>query len=337
MQKELKYYYKKYPYSDTDDFIKFVYQKHFGPAHFIGNPQVSYERICQECQNTSQDQYQELYEYMGGEYARINLRPYLNYGFSLTMLNNYFINSASSLKNIKPFIEDLCTLYHFLINNGFNPAITKNKFSQYRQLNYPPISHSIQYKNIYHPSYRVINRKYINNDMRYIQLYNYIKKFSTDKLNLIAIEGKCGSGKTTLTAKLTQNKPVTVISADDFFDVATDSKIGINSKRIINEVINHLIIGHPLKYQKYNCKNKKYREAIIEKVHPLVIIEGVFSANPLLINKYNGLVYIDINEKQQINRIDKRPLADKFKKIWIPRENEYYQKYNIKYNADLIV
>jgi len=71
----------------------------------------------------------------------------------------------------------------------------------------------------------------------------------------------------------------------------------------------------------------------------MIIFEGVYSANKKLFDKYHGVIYLDINEEEQIDRltIRSRNLLNRFIDEWIPRENYYFQKYNIKFNADIIV
>lgn len=66
------------------------------------------------------------------------------------------------------------------------------EIENYEKLNYPPISHSSTYRELYQPHYRVINK----------QIYSYFPVIlkinqllqTTDRLN-IAIDGKCGAGK----------------------------------------------------------------------------------------------------------------------------------------------
>ena len=333
MIKELNYYYQKYPNSKIEDFFKLLYQKNFGSEHFIINEEKSYQLLIQESKNINTHYYQDLYEYIGQNYVRINLQPYLINHFDLNLLNRFFIDSARPIKCKNAFIRDLNTLYDFLIENGFNQTEINEKFFTFRNLNYPPVHHSKIYRESYCPSYRVVNQKYINDEFKFAQFTNYLRTLPTDKISLIAIEGKYGSGKTILSMKAANELPVTVIHCNDFFDIEKESNIGINSQRISQEIFAHIKIGKSLEYRKYDCYTNEYHNIIIEKVKPIVLIVGVYSANPALITQYHSIIYFTINTELQKRRIEE----ETFKKIWIPKENEYYQKYNVKYKSNIIV
>ena len=78
--------------------------------------------------------------------------------------------------------------------------------------NYPLFSHSDIYKQAYHPAYRVVFSIY----SKLVPLLEKINQLQSEGA-VIAIEGRCGSGKTTLADILSELFEATVIHMDDFF------------------------------------------------------------------------------------------------------------------------
>jgi len=72
----------------------------------------------------------------------------------------------------------------------------------------------------------------------------------------------------------------------------------------------------------------------------LNIIEGVYSMHPNFIDIYDLKIFLDVDEKTQLERIANRSgkaLLARFIKEWIPKENEYFQELKIKEKSDIIL
>jgi len=311
----------------------------FGVSHLIENPGTSLQNLKNEVSSLGEYKDEYLYEFIGDDYVRVNLRPYSKYKLNINSLNEFLIESANVFisKSIS-FDEQLITLKNFLLELGFKELDLTNFFNDYKKQGYPALNHSESYKREYQPSYRIIHKKFLTEEMKFYQVKHYLDNFNHKDMAFIAIDGKCTSGKTSISNLIQKEYDATIIHVDDFFDIdGTD--IGINSDRLIDEVFNQIIVGKPFSYNKYNCKSNSYQTIHIEKVSPMIIFEGVYSANKKLFDKYHGVIYLDINEEEQIDRltIRSRNLLNRFIDEWIPRENYYFQKYNIKFNADIIV
>ena len=81
-----------------------------------------------------------------------------------------------------------------------------------------------------------------------------------------------------------------------------------------------------------------------EKIHvtpkKLNIIEGAYSMHNTLIENYDLKVYLSIDPKTQSERILNRngkAMHKKFMELWIPLENEYFRKYDIKKLSDIVI
>lgn len=175
--------------------------------------------------------------------------------------------------------------------------------------------------------------------LHYSLLDCFIKEQS--KPLIIAIEGKCASGKTTL-ANLFKDK-YTIIHIDDFFlpeSKKTKERLlqiggNINYEAVFDLLVN--IKEHKqIAYQKFDCHNQTY-SLVNMPYNEVIILEGVYSYHPYFNQLVDKLVYFDINEETQFARIKMRPNFKRFFSEWIPLENNYYKHEKIITKADLVL
>jgi uridine kinase len=72
----------------------------------------------------------------------------------------------------------------------------------------------------------------------------------------------------------------------------------------------------------------------------LNIIEGVYSMHLELISYYDLKIFFDVDDNTQEERIINRNGKDmykKFKDIWIPLENKYFEELDIRKKADVLI
>lgn len=164
---------------------------------------------------------------------------------------------------------------------------------------------------------------------------------------VIAIEGPCTSGKTTLANELSEYFECNLIHIDDFFlpfDKRTAERMNevggnIDYERFYSEVVQNLKSESPFTYGKFSCSNGKISEYITVTQKPLTIVEGVYSMHPFFGNIYDLKIFLNINDETQMQRLLKRSpeKIQKFIDLWIPMENEYFNKFKIKNSCDLVI
>ena len=79
-------------------------------------------------------------------------------------------------------------------------------------------------------------------------------------------------------------------------------------------------------------------QAVIDK--SVVIVEGAYSLHPLFGHYYDFSIFLDIDEENQIRRIEERSGKEKaevFRSRWIPLEEQYIKAFSIMEKADLIL
>lgn len=327
----LKRHNNKYPNSLSQDFLKLIYQSEFAGGHLIKSKDDSLKYLQIEIDSLNHIENKELYEYISNNIVRINLESFLSLNLDINFLNNLFYES--SLLEYKGLFLTQKTklLYDYLKNNH-------EKYSDFSLINVflekPTIfSHSITYKECYNPHYRVINTMFLPLEFRILKLQKFIDSLDLSKLNIIAVEGRCASGKTTICNKL-QN--ATIIHADDFF-----SKTDLLDYDLLKKLLDKLQIGKNIKYTAYSCQTNSYYEKEIIDVKPIVIIEGVYSYSNPLKKYYTNLVYIetskDLQSKRLMQKTNNKNIIDSYLNKWIPREEAYFNENNYIEIADLII
>jgi len=165
---------------------------------------------------------------------------------------------------------------------------------------------------------------------------------------LVAIDGKCTSGKTTLALYLSTIYDCNVISLDDFFlpvELRTKERYlktggNVHYERFLNEVLEPLSCHKKVNYGVFDCSvmNITTTRDLPEK--NLYIIEGSYSLRPDFIKYYDLSVILTVSEEIQKDRLLKRngPVMYKnFKNKWIPLENQYFQQHPEKNATHLLV
>lgn len=162
---------------------------------------------------------------------------------------------------------------------------------------------------------------------------------------ILALEGRCGSGKSTLSSILKKNFDCNVIHMDEFFlppnlriaERLNEPGGNIHYERFIEEVVNPLKECSPFTYNAYQCSDGSSSKKELQPAM-LTIIEGVYSLHPKLQSIYDYKVFLTMSPEEQISRLSKRnvKMLDKFINIWIPLEEKYFSTFQIEGSCNLI-
>lgn len=156
---------------------------------------------------------------------------------------------------------------------------------------------------------------------------------------VFAIDGMCGSGKTTIASFLEEKLKARIIHADDFFlplELRTDERYNepggnIHYERMKSEVIEHL--NEDIVYQKFNCKLKKLDGSVSLPTNKITIVEGSYCLNPYFGDYYDMAIFLQVESETQLKRIKNRVpqnIYEMFLSKWIPLEKLYFENLNIK-------
>lgn len=324
----LKYHLKKYPLMNNQDIIKLVYQEVMGPNHII----KSYEMALKYITNELNDLYNtnnNLYEYLGNNYVRMDIHNYFKYYNNLDSLCDLFISSLCDNDNKNELEETLTSL--------LSPAELKG-------YNYLPVSHSEAFRNAYLPHYRIIKSSLLTLEHRVIQLSNFMDKLPNK--SIVALEGRCASGKSSICDKIKDR--YTVIPIDDFFlpsflknkerleEIGGNINYELVKDTLINLKESLRLEKLDITYKAFDCSRQEYYEKTI-KIKDKIILEGVYSSSPYFRELIDKIMYLYVDSKTQLKRINNRFLKERFIKEWIPLEEKYFEYIKIDEICDLII
>ena len=165
---------------------------------------------------------------------------------------------------------------------------------------------------------------------------------------LVALDGRCGSGKTTLAAQLTERFPQSItVHTDDFYLPPSRRVTGwekipcanMDTQRLRDEVVAPARAGQAFSYQAYSCREGAYLPPRPLGSAPLVIVEGSYSCHPTLADCYDLKVFVTCSKEEQARRLLAREgeRYSGFTARWIPLEEGYFAKFQIEQTVDFIL
>lgn len=179
------------------------------------------------------------------------------------------------------------------------------------------------------------------------ELTEELRTFPT-KIRIIAMDGRCAAGKTTLAARLAEELGGDVIHMDDFFlppklrtpERRKEPGGNVHYERFREEVLPKLREGVSFSYRRFDCSQMALGEWIPVKNDGFVFVEGAYSCHPVLGDYMDRKVFLDIDHREQTKRIRERNGEDRlqdFLQLWIPLEEAYFQAFSVEEKADCIL
>lgn len=165
---------------------------------------------------------------------------------------------------------------------------------------------------------------------------------------IIAIDGRCASGKTTLANALKSEIDCNVLHMDDFFlrpEQRTQERLGtpgenVDHERFLSEVLTPLKKGEEFWYRPFNCRTMSLDEPVFVPKKAVSVVEGSYCCNKALWDFYDLRVFLTVSPDEQMNRIVERDgleYSKVFESKWIPLEESYFKAFDIEKRCDFIV
>ena len=163
---------------------------------------------------------------------------------------------------------------------------------------------------------------------------------------IVAFEGSCGSGKTTLAALLAKHRDCNVFHMDDFFlqpHQRTPERFAqpggnVDYERFREELLQPLVSGSAFSYRPFDCKTMTLSAPVEVTPKRLNIIEGSYCMHPYFGDPYDLKIFLTVDEELRRQRICQRPahLHRRFFEEWIPMEAQYFAAFSIAPACDLV-
>lgn len=340
----LSEYCKADPGLDVQDIFKYLYQSCFGCEHLLADKQYVLSRITDEMKYAHDDLLPEA-EMLDGDFCRVHLKK-LDGGMKPETLCALFMLSAEKqtdgAENLRRKLDELLEL----AESGDIPFTldeVREKVSEWEKIGFQAVRHSAQFREKYHPAYRVIKKSLY----KLLPLLERIDRLPEKDTVIIGIDGRCASGKTTLAALLAGIYDCNVFHMDDYFlrpEQRTGERLrmpgeNVDHERFLKEVFVPLSNGDTVHTARFDCGSMKLCPPAEYPRKRLNIVEGVYSMHPQLESYFDLKIVLGITPGAQKTRIEKRntpPVAQRFFSEWIPMEESYYKAFPVYENADII-
>lgn len=185
---------------------------------------------------------------------------------------------------------------------------------------------------------------------RFAQVTDRVRELAASDMEriIIAIDGKCASGKSTLGYYLQNEFHANLFHMDDFFlqkQQRTPERLAevggnVDYERFFAEVLDPLLEGKVVVYRPFHCNTLQIGKGVEIFPKRVNIIEGSYSQHTYFGDIYDLKIFMEVEPQIQLENIRKRngeEQLDIFKGRWIPKEEAYFKTFQIKQKSDMIV
>lgn len=162
---------------------------------------------------------------------------------------------------------------------------------------------------------------------------------------IIALDGRCGAGKTTLARELQRDYGWSVVPMDHFFlrpEQRAKARLeqpggNVDYERVLTEVLQPLREGRPAIYRPYHCHSGAFGAPVRVEPAPVVLVEGSYACHPALWDCYDLRLFLTVDPEEQRRRLLAREGAEKaeaFARRWIPLEERYFAAFDVAGRCD---
>lgn len=165
---------------------------------------------------------------------------------------------------------------------------------------------------------------------------------------IIGIDGRCGSGKTTISGLLEAHYEANCIHMDDFYlplamrtpDRMSQPGGNVHYERFLEEIMTPVSKGENVHYNTYDCAVQALVPLRTLSPKAIVIIEGAYALHPSIKEHYDMTLFVTHSPECQKQRILMRNGEKKlfeFELRWIPLEEFYISKCSPDVFCDLLI
>lgn len=324
---------ERYPEMEHQDYGKLAFQNTFGPEHLVADAAQVLDRLREEW-NCS-DLVEREPEDIGNGLVRFHLNP--GRKEEAPLLAHLFCRTAKEHSGDMAGLEETLTRLEKLDVPGMGEWL-----AEYRNSGCPAVRHSERYRNIYRPHYRLLTREYAC-------WFPVLKKIYDlrNRNAVVAIDGRCGSGKTTLASLIARVFDCNVFHMDDFYRHPSQRAVNwmelpggnMDLVRFREEVLKPAFAGETVTYRPYDCQRQVVGEGVPFVHKGLTIVEGSYSHHPELEANYDLKIFLTCDKQEQQRRLMEREGAyyPTFARVWAPLEEQYIRLCHIGVKDTLVV
>ena len=229
------------------------------------------------------------------------------------------------MKNSQDGFEEKLTVLEKLPVSGMGEWL-----EDYRRKGCPPVRHSQAYRSAYHPHYRLLKREYAAAFPALLATAKILKEKGSA---VVAIDGRCGSGKSSLARLMEQVFSCRVFHMDDFYLPVKERAENwleipggnMDLIRFREEVLTPVFAGQAVDYRAFDCGAGVCMPPVRVESAPLTVIEGSYSHHPALEAEYDLKLFVTCEKQEQLRRLQEREgeYFPTFERLWMPLEEQY--------------
>ncbi len=358
-----------HPIFAPQDALKLCYQASFGAEHLLNDPTGAQDFFEQEyraakprgakfCVANARATVQEpLLEWISADFCRVNLRAWKVKKLPSLWLFRLFLQSTQPAPFAVPNAAAQTAQFHkntaqisALCEAGtlpFSAQEWQSALSAYLSEGVHAVHHSNAYRAAECPAYRLIRTQHL-------PLLTVLEKLATlpapsrGGAQIVAFDGRCGAGKTTYAQTLAAVLQTDTVQLDDFFlpaEKRTPTRLAeaggnVDYERFSATVLPQLRHSAAFEYLPFRCDTMQLGEPRQIGKNNWRVVEGSYSHHPYFKQYADVFVFVDIDPKCQIQRIQARngdAWAEDFREKWIPMEERYFTTYHIQQQADIVL
>ena len=323
----------RYPVTEREDLIKFVFQAMLGSGHLLSSRDRVEQYIQREMGEIPADSGEPLTEELSPDWCRLNLRPAKALGIPPSVIADLMLLSRGSMQFTRQDVSDFCRRRIFPEEARSPEPGDPDRIPDETWLP----SHSAAYREAYHPAYRVISADWIP----CLEAVRRIaeKQQETERL-LVTMDGPCASGKTTLAQKLAELFGAAVVHTDDYViphAQKTAERLAIpggncDSDRLAGEVAAPWKRGDPVKTRRYDFRHDRLCPEEELPDCSVLILEGSYCNLPVIRQYADLRIFVTASRETREARLSVRESAQslqKFHEMWIPLEDRYFEAFGL--------
>jgi len=329
----------RYPLMGPQDCGKLAYQSHFGPEHMISDEGAMLHHLREEWKQISADDPIRFPEDIGGGLCRFYLNHEEEKELAAQVLVKLFSMTEKTRETKRNGFEDKLSALEKLPLSGMREWL-----AEYRAQGCPALRHSEVYREAYAPHYRLLKKEYA---AAFPALLETAKLLERKGKAVVAIDGRCGCGKSTMGTLMGEVFSCNVFHMDDFYlpkDGRAENWLEIpggnmDLARFKREVLENVFAGRAVPYRPFDCSAGTLGKEVLTPPTQITVIEGSYSHHPALEAGYDLKIFVTSEKQTQLRRLREREgdYFPTFERLWMPLEEQYIRLCAVEKGAELVI
>ena len=331
-----------YPQALLQDMLKALHQSLLGCGHLVEDEKGNFERLLSEWETAEGPG--PLSEPLTGGFSRLHLRAAREEGLDPGVVQRLFLLSSRIRTGREDAYKEALRDIENAVKNGALPvtghdrAVLEDTIARAPA----PLSHSEAFRRAYRPAYRVIS----DDCAALLPLLARISRALAGAPRVVlALDGGCASGKSTVAALLPAVCGAAVVHMDDFYlrpEQRTPERYAapggnVDYERFLQEVGPALRTGGSIVYRRFDCRTMALGETVHLHEAPLTVVEGSYAMHPHLSGLYGLSCLVFADRETRSRRLLERngtEGAQAFFTRWAPLEDFYMEKTGLPGRCD---